>query len=92
MSARTAASDAPRPGLSPSAYGQRLSTRRPSTPLRFLALAIALLLGPSAWAGDTPKRVLLLDSFGRNVAPISTLIAVFPDGAVLALAGTDRPA
>ena len=41
------------------------------------ALAVMLFIGQWAFAADTPKRVLLLDSFGRNVAPISALISSF---------------
>lgn len=43
----------------------------------FIALLILLFFGQWSWATDVPKRVLLLDSYGRNVAPISTVISVF---------------
>jgi PAS domain S-box-containing protein len=36
-----------------------------------------LWLCPAAHGAGTPKSVLLLDSYGRNVAPISTVISVF---------------
>jgi PAS domain S-box-containing protein len=42
-----------------------------------IALVILLFSGQWSWATDFPKRVLLLDSYGHNVAPISTIISVF---------------
>lgn len=46
-----------------------------------LLLTIVLILlffpGRWSWATDLPKRVLLLDSYGRNVAPISNIISSF---------------
>jgi PAS domain S-box-containing protein len=38
---------------------------------------VILFASAELWADGPPKRVLLLDSFGRNVAPISTIISVF---------------
>ncbi len=49
-------------------------------PIRISALVIAwviLFASAELWADGPPKRVLLLDSYGRNVAPISTVISVF---------------
>jgi PAS domain S-box-containing protein len=42
----------------------------------FLLALVLLLLPALLRAGGTPRRVLLLDSYGRNVAPISTVISV----------------
>ncbi len=41
-----------------------------------LLLTMALSPGPLGAATDSPRRVLLLDSYGRNVAPISTVLSV----------------
>jgi signal transduction histidine kinase len=41
----------------------------------FLVLAL-LLLPVSPWAAGASKRVLLLDSYGRNVAPFSNVISI----------------
>jgi PAS domain S-box-containing protein len=49
---------------------------RASKSKAFLLLAILLVSAPWARAADFPKRVLILDSYGRNVAPISTVISV----------------
>jgi PAS domain S-box-containing protein len=43
----------------------------------FSALVIFLFPGHRLRASDLPKRVLLLDSYGRNVAHISNIISVF---------------
>jgi PAS domain S-box-containing protein len=43
----------------------------------FIALLILLLSGQWSWATGVPKRVLLLDSYGRNVTPISKMISAF---------------
>jgi PAS domain S-box-containing protein len=43
----------------------------------FLPLVILLIPGQWSWGTDVPKSVLLLDSYGRNVAPISKVISVF---------------
>lgn len=45
--------------------------------LIFVGLAFSLLAGPPAWAAELPKRVLILDSFGRNVPPFNKVISVF---------------
>ena len=43
-----------------------------------LCMVLAALVLPAAgWAGEQPKLVILLDSYGRNVAPFSNVIAVF---------------
>src|SRR5512145_216031 len=43
-----------------------------------LLLALATVAYPPALsAAGAPKRVLLLDSYGRNVAPVGTVIASF---------------
>jgi PAS domain S-box-containing protein len=44
-----------------------------------LFIAPVIFLFPGLWsrASDLPKRVLLLDSYGRNVAHISNIISVF---------------
>lgn len=42
-----------------------------------LILFLFLFPGRWSWATDLPKRVLLLDSYGRNVAPISNFISSF---------------
>jgi PAS domain S-box-containing protein len=45
----------------------------------FIVFSLLLSSFPVHWsaATDLPKRVLLLDSYGRNVAPVSTVISVF---------------
>jgi len=45
--------------------------------IAFVLAWVILLSFTELWAGGPPRRVLLLDSFGRNVAPISTVISVF---------------
>ena len=42
-----------------------------------IALLVFLFPGQGSWAADPPKRLLLLDSFGRNVVPTRTLISAF---------------
>jgi PAS domain S-box-containing protein len=44
---------------------------------RFCMVLAVLLLSVAVWAGEHPKLVILLDSYGRNVAPFSNVIAVF---------------
>lgn len=43
----------------------------------FIALAIIVSPIRWSWSANPPKRVLLLGSFGRNVAPVSTVISAF---------------
>jgi PAS domain S-box-containing protein len=43
---------------------------------RFFMVLVACLLPAGAWAVGAPQRVLLLDSYGRNVAPISHVISI----------------
>lgn len=45
--------------------------------LILIVLLFPLVAGALAWAGEPPKRVLILDSFGRDVAPISKVISTF---------------
>ncbi len=48
-----------------------------SSRLIFFTLLLALLLPcRPPWAAGLPKRVLILDSYGRNVAPTSTVISI----------------
>jgi len=42
----------------------------------FVVAWVILFSSAELWADGPPKRVLILDSFGRNVAPISTIISV----------------
>ncbi len=45
--------------------------------IAFVLAWVILFSSAELWATGPPRRVLLLDSFGRNVAPISTVISVF---------------
>jgi PAS domain S-box-containing protein len=49
-------------------------------PQRCLALLLVLFLVQSARAAEPPKLVLVLDSFGRNVLPISAVNSAFQSG------------
>lgn len=53
------------------------AVRGPALAFMMLVLGMLILECPASRASETPKRVLLLDSFGRDVAPISTVISVF---------------
>jgi len=48
-----------------------------ATRLLLVVLMTALVPGLLLGATDGPKRILLLDSYGRNVAPVSTIISSF---------------
>lgn len=52
-------------------------TCTPATKCLLILLMTAFFPVPLMGAAGSPKRVLLLDSFGRNVVPISTVISVF---------------
>ncbi len=49
---------------------------RAALPL-FIALTMLLFSSPGSRAAESPKRVLLLDSFGRDVSPLSDVISIF---------------
>lgn len=46
-------------------------------PRRCITLSLLLFFAQSALAAEPPKLVLILDSFGRNVLPISTVNSAF---------------